>query len=123
MKKTNKVYAMISTFDGKHLVIHQKENNAYTFPGGEVADRETAQQSITRLVFETTGIKFDINDFKLDIEFEQDNVINYGFICNKIISDMTPTQIFDKNIVPLFLEPRVFYTLTTHKNIYNGLYK
>lgn len=125
MEKRNLVFALINTMSGEHLVIQRLEENKYGLPGGKVAAGELPIAAITREVFEETGLRFDSADFNLlniqvriDGEFE-DTVYGYG--CNKLISEVSPIFTVEKHIKPMFMEPSMFYQLTSFKDYYSNL--
>jgi ADP-ribose pyrophosphatase YjhB (NUDIX family) len=127
MKKVNAAFALINTLNGQHLVVHRKDENSYGLPGGKINDGELPKKALVREIYEETGLKFDEEDFELHFIEEKDEedkkLCVYAFLCKKVISDVSPIKTFEKHIVPLFLDPRVFYTLTKYKKFYNHIFK
>lgn len=125
MEKRNLVFALINTMGGEHLVIRRLEENKYGLPGGKVAAGELPIAAIVREVFEETGLKFDPIDFKIlniqtrNSEGFEDTVYGYG--CNKLISEVSPIFTTEKHIKPMFMEPSMFYQLTSFKDYYSNL--
>lgn len=127
MKKNCAAYGLINTLSGQHLAVHFKDDNTYALPGGKVIGAEHPLKTVTREIYEQTGLKFQEDDFKLQfIETREENntrIELYAYLCTKVISDAAPIARFSKDITPLFLEPRVFYTLTKYKNFYNHIFR
>lgn len=126
MAKINAAFALINTLSGQHLVIHRKDENTYGLPGGKITESEQPREALVREIYEETGLKFDQEDFKsLFIEERIENgreLRVYAYACNKIISDAAPIKTFEKHIQPLFMDPRVFYTMTKFKKFYTNIF-
>lgn len=126
MEKRNLVFALINTMGGEHLVIKRLEGNEYGLPGGKADEGEFPKAAMVREIFEETGLKFDQDDFKLlniqtRIEGEFEDTV-YGFGCNKLISEAAPIFTAEKHIKPMFMEPSMFYQLTSFKDYYVNLF-
>ena len=126
MNKQNVAFALITTVGGEHLVIHRLKTNDYGLPGGKVAEGEHPKAALIREIFEETGLKFDQDDFELiniqNLNQEGNENTIYAYGCNKVISDAAPIWTAEKHIKPMFLEPSMFYTLTSYKEFYTNLF-
>jgi 8-oxo-dGTP pyrophosphatase MutT (NUDIX family) len=127
MLKVNAAFALINTLSGQHLVVHRKEENSYGLPGGKIGDGEHPKEGLVREIYEETGLKFSEDDFELkfiETRVEGNKELQlYAYVCKKVISDASPILTFEKHIIPMFMEARVFYTMTKYKKFYNHIFE
>lgn len=120
------VLGLITTIDGKHLVIRRQDSSDYGFPGGKANAGENMLDALVREIKEETGLTFDKEDFNLINgqvlhEHGVDKLIfTYG--CKKRISDDAPLFTAEQHIRPMFMEPSLFYMLTSYKDYYEKLF-
>lgn len=127
MAKIFAAFALINTISGQHLVIHRKDENTYGLPGGKITECEQPTEALAREIYETTGLKFNKEDFRL-LFIEEKNQDGkdfrvHAYACTKVISDASPVKSFDRNIRAIFMDPRVFYTMTKFKKFYNHIFE
>ena len=126
MDKQVVVSGIINTISGEHLVIHHIEDGAYLFPGGRIEDNDIPANGLVKTVFSQSGLRFEPKDFEIiniDKKIENNKEkITYTFGCKKLISDVAPIFTTEKKVKPLFMEPSVFYNLTSAKESYLSLF-
>lgn len=63
MKRVNVVYCLIYDEENEQvLMVHNKDVNSWSMPGGAVEDEETLEQAAIREVKEETGLQVEISD-------------------------------------------------------------
>lgn len=126
MEKETVVLGLINTMSGEHLVIRRLKNNSYELPGGKVAVSELPKDAIVRETFELTGLRFASEDFEI-INVQQRTVDGkeqtvHAFGCKKLISDVAPIFSVNERIKPMFMEPSMFFNLTSNQEFYINLF-
>jgi 8-oxo-dGTP diphosphatase len=63
MKRVNVVYCLIYDEENEQvLIVHNRDANTWTMPGGAVENDETLEQAAIREVKEETGLQVEISD-------------------------------------------------------------
>jgi ADP-ribose pyrophosphatase YjhB (NUDIX family) len=89
-------FAVIFDAQGKILLCHRRDMDAWNLPGGVVEDGELPNDAVIREVFEETGLKVEIERLAGIYLKPRELDLVFSFVCRIIGGEMAPSEEADR---------------------------
>ncbi len=90
-------FAVIFDAQGRVLLCHRRDMDAWNLPGGVVEDGELPNNAVVREVFEETGLRVEIERLAGIYLKPREADLVFSFVCRIIGGDMAPSEEADRH--------------------------